>query len=115
MAVPLMVEREVIPGAQAEIKALLRQLRSSATRQPGFISGETVIDAYNPCAFLTVSIWASIAAWESWRVDPERVLVTSRLDDLIQGRRNRGSGRTTATRPRRPSDEAEASGARSPI
>ena len=35
-------------GGWSELKDLLRELRSKTTRQPGFVSGETVIDAYNP-------------------------------------------------------------------
>ena len=91
MPVTLMVEREVIPGAQSEIKSLLRELRSKATRQPGFISGETVIDAFNPCSFLTVSVWSGMSAWEEWRENPERLEVTERIGDLIQGRAKEAS------------------------
>ena len=84
MPVTLMVERKVIPGAQGEIKALLRELRSRATRQPGFISGQTVVDAFSPGIFMTISVWSDMAAWESWETDPERSEIIARVDRLIQ-------------------------------
>ena len=85
MSVVLMVERGVIPGAQQEIKELLRELRSKATRQPGFISGQTVVDAFNPTNFMTISTWSSIAAWHSWEADPDRADTIARINGVIQG------------------------------
>ena len=70
MALTLMVERDVIPGSQGPIKALLRELRSGAKRQPGFVSGQTVVDAFSPTIFMTISRWSSMAAWERWEEDP---------------------------------------------
>ena len=85
MAITLLtVERRVVPGDQGKIKELLRELRSHATRQPGFISGQTVIDAFNPTTFMTVSSWSSIAAWESWEKAPERAEITDRINELLQ-------------------------------
>ena len=85
MTVTLMVEREVVPGAQEEIKALLRELRSAATRRAGFISGQTVVDAFSPACFMTISVWASMAAWERWKNDLERAEIIRRIDPLVQG------------------------------
>ena len=82
----LTVEREVVPGDQARIKELLRELRSHATRQPGFISGQTVIDAFNPCVFMTISTWSSIGAWQSWEKNPERAPIIESVDELLQGK-----------------------------
>ena len=85
MAVVLTVERGVIPGEQGEIKRLLRELRSKATSQPGFISGQTVVDAFNPTTLMTISYWSTIAAWEQWSKNPERTVITNRIDALLQG------------------------------
>ena len=84
MSVTLMVERKVVPGEQGEITELLRELRSHATRQPGFISGRSVVDAFSPTTFMTISSWASIAAWEAWEQDPERTKIVDRINLLLQ-------------------------------
>ena len=44
MALTLTVERDVVPGSQGPIKALLRELRAGATRQPGFIFANAIDD-----------------------------------------------------------------------
>ena len=62
MAVRLTVERKVTTGFQGDLKRLLRELRSRAVQQSGFISGETVVDMFNPMDFMTISTWASLDA-----------------------------------------------------
>ena len=84
MQVTLMVERNVIPGEQESVKRLLRELRSNATRQPGFISGQSVIDVFSPTRVMTITAWTSMAAWEAWENSPERVSITSRIAALLQ-------------------------------
>lgn len=85
MTMTLMVERHVIPGEQGSLKKLLRELRSSATRRPGFISGRTVVDAFSPTIFLTISEWANMAAWDAWKDDPGRMEIVGRINELVQG------------------------------
>ena len=84
MALTLTVERDVIPGSQGPIKALLRELRAGATRQPGFISGQTIVDAFSPIIFMTISHWSSMAAWDLWEKDPERLAIIERIGVLLQ-------------------------------
>ena len=86
MSLVLMVEREVIPGAQEEIKELLRELRSNATRQPGFVSGQTVVDAFSPTIFMTISTWSSMASWQTWEADLLRTEIIDRIDAVLQRR-----------------------------
>jgi quinol monooxygenase YgiN len=85
MATKLTVERKVVPGYQADLAELLRELRSGAVRRAGFISGETVVDAFNPTIFMTISSWASIGAWQEWERDPGRLAIVERINDLLQG------------------------------
>ena len=47
MTVRLTVERKVTPGFQSDLRRLLRELRSRAVQQSGFITGETVVDMFN--------------------------------------------------------------------
>lgn len=84
MTVRLMVERKVIPGAQEELSELLRELRSRAVRQAGFISGETVVDLFNPQIFMTISNWASVGVWQRWEKNPDRLRIVKRINALLQ-------------------------------
>ena len=73
-----------MPGAQGDITRLLRELRSAATRQPGFISGQAVIDPRSPTTFMTISEWSSIKAWETWEKNPVRTDIIGQIGDLLQ-------------------------------
>ena len=84
MSVILTVERQIVPGAQGDITRLLRELRSAATRQPGFISGQTVIDPRSPTTFMTISEWFSIKAWETWENNPVRADIIGQIGALLQ-------------------------------
>jgi quinol monooxygenase YgiN len=85
MSLTLMVERKVVPGEQGALKSLLRELRSGATLQPDFISGRSVVDAFNPTIFMTISTWSSIAVWEDWESQPARRAIIDRINELVQG------------------------------
>ena len=85
MAVKVTVERKVIPGEQRKIARLLRELRSKAVVNPGFISGETVLDMHSPAIFMTISNWSSLAVWENWEKNPERLQVIEKINALLQG------------------------------
>ena len=84
MSVILTVEREIVPGVQGDITRLLRELRSAATRQSGFISGQTVIDPRSPTCFMTISEWSSINAWENWEKNPVRSSIVEQIGALLQ-------------------------------
>ncbi|MSP77944.1 MAG: hypothetical protein EXR67_00010 [Dehalococcoidia bacterium] len=86
MAVWLFVERKIIPGTQEEVVELLRELRSKAVRQQGFVSGRTLVDMYSPAIVMTVTQWADIASWEAWSKNPDRLETTRRMDPYVQGR-----------------------------
>lgn len=62
----------------------LRASPSKAVRRPGFLSGETVLDLFNPGIFMTVSRWTSLDAWEWWEKDAERQKIVRRINALLQ-------------------------------
>jgi heme-degrading monooxygenase HmoA len=84
MSLTSMVERTVIPGVQGEIKEMLKELRLHAAQQLGFISGRTVVDAFNPATFMTISNWSTMGAWEKWENNLKRVATIDRMKDLLQ-------------------------------
>ncbi len=84
MSVILTVDRQIIPGAQGDITRLLRELRSAVTLQPGFISGQTIIDPRSPTSFMTISEWSSIKAWENWEASPVRATLIEQVSAYLQ-------------------------------
>ena len=67
---------------------MLKEVRSHALKQPGYISGETLIDHYDPCNITVVSIWQTIDDWIRWQESDERSAKEDQLEGLQEGPTN---------------------------
>ncbi|MBM3945427.1 MAG: hypothetical protein FJ317_08085, partial [SAR202 cluster bacterium] len=81
MAIKVTIERHVVPGMQGDVKNLLAALWKLAKEHPGYVSGETLVDAYNPTVVLTISVWDSMASREAWEKSPARKQAIERLNE----------------------------------
>ena len=83
MAIQVIIKRTVHPGAEArQIIPLLLQLRSLATLQPGYISGETLSDVENPGECIVISKWEAIEDWNRWLHSPQRKVIQDKIDSI---------------------------------
>lgn len=83
MAIEVLIKRRIKQGPQArKVVPLILQLRSLATFQPGYISGETLCNVDNPEDCLVVSRWESRANWEVWFNSIERAEIQNKIDEL---------------------------------
>ena len=85
MAVRIFIKRNVKKGRTQEAVELLKDVRSQALKQPGYISGETLINHYDPCNITVVSTWQSIDDWIRWEESDERSSKEALLDALLEG------------------------------
>lgn len=84
MAVRIIIERTVDPGKrQEELLDLLKQLRSRALHQPGYISGETLISVDRPGMHLVISTWHSLKEWRNWENNPQRLEMLAKIEPLL--------------------------------
>lgn len=79
MLVKIFIKRRFKKGKVQEIRALLKEFRSGAMNQPGYISGETLVSYDDPQDVLVIGTWASMESWEAWkrnkiRIDFEKML-----------------------------------------
>lgn len=83
MSIEVLIKRKVKQGGQArQLIPLILQLRSIATRQPGYISGTTLSNIEHPEECLVVSKWESVEHWERWRHSKERADIDGKIDAL---------------------------------
>jgi quinol monooxygenase YgiN len=68
----VIIERRCRPDKVAEMESQLIDLRTSAMRQPGYISGETLHSVDDPTLWLVISTWVDIDAWKTWEASSER-------------------------------------------
>ena len=88
MAVKIFIKRYVKKGKTLEAVELLKEVRSHALKQPGYISGETLIDHYDPCNIAVVSTWQTIEDWIRWQESDERAAKEDQLESLQEGPAN---------------------------
>lgn len=85
MSVRIFIKRYVKKGKTQEAVELLKDVRSQALKQPGYISGETLINHYDPCNITVVSSWQTIDDWIRWQESDERSVKEDLLEELQEG------------------------------
>jgi heme-degrading monooxygenase HmoA len=88
MAVKVFIKRSIKKGQTAAAVKLLMELRSRALKQPGYISGETLVNHYDPRNIAMVSTWQTIDDWIRWQESDERAAKEDQLESLQEGPAN---------------------------
>ena len=85
MAVKIFIKRTVPHDKAKEMIPLFRQMRASATNQPGYITGETLRSLEKPEEFIVISTWQSSEDWKKWLQSEERNEIQTKIDGLLGG------------------------------
>ena len=88
MSIKVLITRTVPRKKSLEMLRLFREMRSLATAQPGYISGETMKSNDRPDVFLVISTWESPDDWENWLLSAERQAIQEKIDSLLGGKTN---------------------------
>ncbi|GAB6906752.1 Antibiotic biosynthesis monooxygenase [Desulfosarcina cetonica] len=86
MSVKVLITRTVPADKGRDMLQLFREMRSLATSQSGYISGETLKSHDRPDVFLVISTWESAADWEAWLLSKERQAIQEKIDALLGGK-----------------------------
>ena len=86
MAIEVFIRRKFIKEKADELAPLIVKLRSMATMQPGYISGETLkcIDPPGEIDFLVISTWQSVEHWKKWLLSKERSIIQEKIDTITK-------------------------------
>ena len=90
MAVKVIIRRIVPEDRVEDLAPLLRQLRTRATLQPGYISGETLQRLDKPDEFLVINTSESAEDWNRWAKSQERNEVQGKIDTMLGGKTEYG-------------------------
>ena len=82
MAVKVFIKRVVKKGQTEAVVKLLMDVRSQALEQQGYISGETLVNHYDPCNIAVVSTWQTIDDWIRWQESDQRAAIEDQLESL---------------------------------
>lgn len=83
MSVKVMIKRRVSENKKADILPLIIKLRKMATSQPGYICGETLINADDKMEYLVVSTWNDLDSWRDWQLSAQRISIDEKLEALL--------------------------------
>jgi heme-degrading monooxygenase HmoA len=83
MSVKIIIIRHVPKDKEEQIRPLLMQMRSAAHTQPGYISGETLVNYDDPQEKVVISTWKSLDNWNEWLRNPERRQLQGRVDEIL--------------------------------
>jgi heme oxygenase (mycobilin-producing) len=61
------------------------ELRATALKQPGYITGETLRSVYNPSIYVVNTLWFDENAWKVWENTSQRRELANMIGPLIEG------------------------------
>lgn len=82
MLVKVIIRREIKEGKERQFFSLLKNIRSIAIHQDGYVSGETLVSAGNENSVLVISKWESMEAWDNWKNNLKRLEIDTKLNEL---------------------------------
>ena len=74
----VIIERQVKKGEN--FLTLLRQIRTEAMKQPGYITGETLVNADDHSNIIVISTWQSLKDWKAWEKSERRAKLEHQID-----------------------------------
>jgi heme-degrading monooxygenase HmoA len=86
MSIKALIKRTVPQDKARNTLHLFMEMRTLATAQPGYISGETMKSIDNPDVYLVISTWESADDWEKWLLSKKRQVIQKKMDILLGGK-----------------------------
>jgi quinol monooxygenase YgiN len=65
------------------IWSLLGELRATAIYEPGYVSGETLIDTKDNSLIIVISTWKSRKHWKAWAKSDKRKKLYDKIEPLL--------------------------------
>jgi len=81
--VRIIIERHLKAGKQGELIHLLKELRTAAIHQPGYISGETLANIEDTFIISVLSTWRSLEDWKRWEESEQRIKLEQQIEPLL--------------------------------
>ena len=77
----VIVKREIKEGES--VIGFLRKLRMAALPQPGYVSGETLINTENRQIVTVISTWRTLDDWKNWEASKQRAKINEEIESHL--------------------------------
>ncbi len=84
MTVKIFIKRHIQDDKIEKALSVLKQIRLAAIGQPGYISGETLVNHYDPRSVTVVSSWQTVEDWVSWQESDVRAQNEALLEKMLE-------------------------------
>ena len=81
--VRILTERNLKAGKRGEFIYLLKELRTAAIHQPGYVSGETLSSIEDASTVSVLSTWRSLEDWKAWEESGPRIKLEEQIEPLL--------------------------------
>lgn len=81
--VRVIVEHQTTPENVERVIDLIRDLRNEAMKQPGYVTGETLVNTKDVCNVLVISTWRALKDWDAWDTCDTRRRITANINPLL--------------------------------
>ena len=83
MAVKILIKRNIPEGRVKDLMPFFKQLRALASKQTGYISGETLKRIDRKGQYLVISTWRSNDDWRHWVLSKQRAEIQNMIDSML--------------------------------
>jgi heme-degrading monooxygenase HmoA len=84
MAITVFIKRRIKEGHVDKAVAMLEEFRNMVKKEPGYISGETLINHYDFRSITVVSAWRTIEDWVRWQSSDNRAGNEAKIEGLLE-------------------------------
>ncbi len=84
MVVKVFIKRNFKEGKSKDVLTLLKQFRSEAMDQSGYITAETLFNYDDPRRMVVVSMWQSMENWLTWKENKERQALEDKMAQYLE-------------------------------
>ena len=81
--VRILIERHLKEGKREDLMPILRQLRTAAMHQPGYVTGETLASTEDASFIAVLSTWRSLDDWQAWEASEPRTKLYQQIEPLL--------------------------------
>jgi antibiotic biosynthesis monooxygenase (ABM) superfamily enzyme len=82
--IKVIIERQIAEGLESLYEKAVGELLSVMTNAPGYISGESLVDAKRSNHYVVIAKWTTESAWSQWFISEQRKQLMTAIAPFMQ-------------------------------
>ena len=82
--IKVIIERQVAEGLESHYEKAVSELLSVMTSAPGYISGESLVNAKQSNHYVVIAKWTAESAWSQWFHSSDRKRLMTAIAPFLQ-------------------------------